>query len=844
MATITVWYLGNEKVAAQPVGYMGEGFQAYLAATKRAGATYDKNLKAQVAPLTSLTTLIANLKEQGFEAHVHEDLKKRVAEHVQEANSERQAAESRISEVEARLKEQGIRVKPFQREGIHWISSRDRLLLSDQMGCVTGDAVIQVNRDGRDFEMTLEDLYRRFHGLAGKWNLQTPTRVTALCHGELRRHRIMNVLDQGVRPVVEVTLESGKKIRLTPDHEVAVPRGRWVAAERLQVGQEVLTDGSEASKKGIRSTPVEDRVVSVSPAGEEHVYDIVCADPHRNFTANGIVVHNCGKTMQVLLALPEQAPVVVVCPAIAKGVWQDEVAKWRPSYKITSLYGRNSFRWPERGEIICVNYDILPPQKEELKVTDTLTTVEQFSLTAPEGLILVADEIHQAKSSKAKRTQRFRVMARAAHRVKGKVWLMTGTPLLNRPPELWCLLQNGGMTKATFGDWNNMVRLFNGVPGRWGGYEWGRPEPEVATVLDRVMLRRRAQDVLNQMDRATIQHQTVEITDKKVMKLADEFVKILEEKGLPLETALEEAMDHGMPAFDQFSRVRAAIATAKVPALMEVVEEYEEEEEPVVVFSAHVAPVQACGAREGWACITGETPNEVRSQIQRDFQAGKLKGVALTIKAGGVAITLTRACHTVFCDMEWVPGLNEQAMFRVDRIGQTRPVHHRILQANHPLDSHISRMLVKKQQLIDASVEAAADTLRDRGTVTFADQSMAEAVSMATPTKEVPDLSGLISKDPKPTTPAPARVRPTLSVRRGPATPQEEWAAAGCLHLDSLDEDRAQEQNDRGFNKIDSGLGASLADQLRKSGELTDKQWQVLVTMLKKYSRQVGKCPE
>jgi RecA/RadA recombinase len=40
----------------------------------------------------------------------------------------------------------------------------------------------------------------------------------------------------------------------------------------------------------------EEEIVSIESAGAREVYDIVCADPYRNFVANGIVVHNCGKT--------------------------------------------------------------------------------------------------------------------------------------------------------------------------------------------------------------------------------------------------------------------------------------------------------------------------------------------------------------------------------------------------------------------------------------------------------------------------------------------------------------------------------------------------------------------
>jgi superfamily II DNA or RNA helicase len=45
---------------------------------------------------------------------------------------------------------------------------------------------------------------------------------------------------------------------------------------------------------------VPSRVVSIEPYGQEETYDVVCADPHHNFAANGVIVHNCGKGKTIL----------------------------------------------------------------------------------------------------------------------------------------------------------------------------------------------------------------------------------------------------------------------------------------------------------------------------------------------------------------------------------------------------------------------------------------------------------------------------------------------------------------------------------------------------------------
>jgi hypothetical protein len=62
--------------------------------------------------------------------------------------------------------------------------------------------------------------------------------------------------------------------------------------------------------------------------------------------------------------------------------------------------------------------------------------------------------------------------------------------------------------------------------------------------------------------------------------------------------------------------------------------------------------------------------------------------------------------------------------------------------------------------------------------------------------------------------------------------------------LAALDPDRASVINDVGFNGPDGDFGHSLAGQLRAKGTLSCKQWWAAIKMLKKYHRQIGKCPE
>ena len=55
----------------------------------------------------------------------------------------------------------GLRAElyPYQKEGVAYLESRNgRAIIGDEMGCISGDAVINVNRAGRGFKITLEKI--------------------------------------------------------------------------------------------------------------------------------------------------------------------------------------------------------------------------------------------------------------------------------------------------------------------------------------------------------------------------------------------------------------------------------------------------------------------------------------------------------------------------------------------------------------------------------------------------------------------------------------------------------------------------------------------------------------
>lgn len=399
----------------------------------------------------------------------------------------------------------------------------------------------------------------------------------------------------------------------------------------------------------------------------------------------------CGKTIQALVSIPDNARVIVVCPAAVKYNWQDEALKWRPDLTPIVVSGKKGFVFPKPGQIIIINYDILPAYLAA-KTGDAV--IPNDAAKAFSETVLICDEAHVLKNYKTARSQKVSNLSRVCKRT----WFLTGTPLMNRPFDLFGVLSAGGMEREVFGSFNKFLALFDTRKDRYGGYHFSSPSVEVPERLRRVMLRRMKTEVLPDLPPKTYQKILVDVDGG----LAGELDALYGQS--------EEFFSNGeLPPFERFSAIRAKLAMSRVQAAHELVESYEDQA-PIILFSVHKEPVNIFGSREGWSCITGDTPPAVRRNIVADFQAGKLRGLALTIGAGGVGLTLTRAATALFLDLDWTPALNLQAEDRIARIGQaSNKVHIIHLVSRHVLDQHVHDLIKNKMDMIYKAIEGDAE---------------------------------------------------------------------------------------------------------------------------------------
>lgn len=673
-----------------------------------------------------------------------------------------------------------------------------------------------------------------------------------------------NETDLDTLPALTRALEAaGFEARIHPDLRAAIGARAAALETALSADQAALLPlMAELKAEGRALYPYQ--VAGVS---------FLLADPRRGlFDDMGL-----GKTIQALAALRASAarkgaPVaaMVVCPAVAKGVWAREAKKWWPAQSVVTLTGKGSFRYPAAGELVILNYELLPAADDLLgtPVSNVGADVHPATFQAPAGVVVIFDELQKAKNPRSNMGKASRALGEAAVEAGGAIWGLTGTPFEN----------NGGETHAILNVIGGLGdELFQGA---WKAKWAAREKPAIVVgALRRCSLRRLKVQVLRDLPAKRRQDVQVQIDAASLRALDGILARMGGEEALARAVeaaAVSEATARAGVDFEELSRARAILADAKLPAALELIEQYESAGEPLVIMCDHLAPLQVIAAREGWALIDGSVAPEKRTAIEEAFQRGELKGVACSIRASGVALTLTHASIMLFLDSAWNPAKNAQAEDRIYRIGQDNAVLILRLVAQHVIDLRVAELCSVKEEQFKNTVDAAS-TADDSNPVAQAAAGLA-ALAASTPAPvpaapapsaaaprankyagkcglcggQVAEGAGLLTGQRgswgvshKPGE-CPERVdgrRLTDTVRdaveigaRRPAqNPTEIWAQAGLTQLAAMDPDHAQELNGVGFAKSDVGRGHQLATLAARTG-LTEAGWVLAVSIARRYA--------
>ncbi len=398
-----------------------------------------------------------------------------------------------------------------------------------------------------------------------------------------------------------------------------------------------------------------------------------------------------GKTLQSIACI--EGSTLVICPTSVLQAWSEQITEFRPGLKYTIYHG--SGRSLE-ADVVLTTYGVF--------------RLEQNLLSQKHWDMIVLDEAQTIKNPDSQ-------IARAIHRLQGDFKIaLSGTPIENRIDDLWSQFEflNPGLlgTRQEFLDgFQQAIR--SGDP---TGLEIIRRK------IRPFILRRLKKEVAPELPPRTeiVLHAELNRDEEDLYKavLAASQKEVLEKleagnvmAALEMLLRLRQTCCHR--ALVPGSEADRREMSSKLSLLLETLEESIDQGHRALIFSQWTSLldiVEPFLVERGisFSRLDGSTRNRDRvvSEFQKDDGP---KVMLISLKAGGVGITLTAADHIYILDPWWNPAVEDQAADRAHRIGQENPVLIHRLVAKGTVEDKILALQKKKQAMAGAVLGGNAD---------------------------------------------------------------------------------------------------------------------------------------
>jgi SNF2 family DNA or RNA helicase len=416
-----------------------------------------------------------------------------------------------------------------------------------------------------------------------------------------------------------------------------------------------------------------------------------------------------GKTMQVislLLAHPREKTALLIAPTSVIGNWQREIQKFAPSLKAVVHHGgerkkKGDFdKLVEQYDLIITSYGLIRRDKD-------LFNKHKWSR-------LIIDEAQNIKNPDATQTKILYKIP-ADFRIA-----MTGTPIENRLMDLWSIFN---FLNPGFLGTRSLFRKCFELPIQRNNNE--RQTKVLKSLVEPFILRRLKTDknIIHDLPDKIEQKVYCELTKEQAsiyQSIVDEIEDKManaEDKGeqntiiLSALLRLKQCCNHPAQVLQDGSEFTLE-RSVKLQRLTEMTKEVIDNGESILIFSQFK---EICGAlntllktKFGYNTfyLHGGTIRKKREEMIEQFQApGSPPSIfILSLKAGGVGITLTKANHVIHFDRWWNPAVENQATDRAYRIGQQKTVFAHKYITMGTIEERIDNMLESKQKMSDSIV--------------------------------------------------------------------------------------------------------------------------------------------
>ena len=413
-----------------------------------------------------------------------------------------------------------------------------------------------------------------------------------------------------------------------------------------------------------------------------------------------------GKTMQSIAISNEiQAErTLVLCPANIRLQWCERIREW------------STLRWPYTVYPILHGRRGVHPTAEWTVVSYDLARTAPIWKALEKGSYdhLILDEAHYLKSNDAARTRS--VFGGGAHPVAEalasrarRTTALTGTPLPNQPREAYTLARGLCWDSIDWLSEDNFRERFNPSEQRetpdgkiYIDERSGRHFELQARLRANFMVRRLKRDVLPQLKLPVLD--IVHVEETGPVKAA-----LHAEKLLDIDPENLEGLD--MSVQGQIATVRRMMGLAIAPLAAEYVDMLlEGGEDKIVVFAWHIGVLDILMSKlKKWAPlrIDGSTPPSRKPAIIAEFgRPGRHVLIGNILSLGTGTDGLQEFCQRGVCaEADWTPGNNEQAIDRLDRMGQKGQVLFDFLCARGSFSEHVLGSSLRKRQVTHSALD-------------------------------------------------------------------------------------------------------------------------------------------
>jgi SNF2 family DNA or RNA helicase len=447
-----------------------------------------------------------------------------------------------------------------------------------------------------------------------------------------------------------------------------------------------------------------------------------------------------GKTMQVislLLAQPGTKPALLVAPTSVIGNWEREIEKFAPSLKTIVHHGGKRLK-NESTQLGGI----------DLVITSfALCRKDKKIFEAQSWSRVIVDEAQNIKNPAAAQTKAI-CKLQADSRIA-----LTGTPIENRLTDLWSIFHF--LNPGYLGNKAYFKRAFE--------YPVQRDNDPykikvLKSLVEPFILRRVKTDknIIQDLPDKVEQKVYCQLTKEQaaiyqnIVDSVTEKIKILDskqdERALILSTLLKlkQVCNHPAQVLQDGSEFSVS-RSMKLKRMIDIVSEAIGNNESILIFSQFTEICEMLNNHlqqklgHNTYYLHGGTSRTKRESMINQFQHEDTQAsiFILSLKAGGVGITLTKANHVIHFDRWWNPAVENQATDRAYRIGQNKTVFAHKFVTTGTIEERIDTMLEDKQKVSDMIVGNDESWLSKLDSKSFVDLIKLSQSEIASDTEEL-----------------------------------------------------------------------------------------------------------